>query len=228
MRFLQFYTYACVIFIISTSGYASSAKGPNLEAIKSVLAHGHWSDKREASLALGAMTDVEIPVKISLLLEAMETEIKQPSELKKLRGSGRATATESVKIHYRMALVKLGKDAIRYLDTAKNSTPAAQESHKRIVLILGQLGDYRAYPEVIDILKSDPDGYLRKEAAMALRTIGSKADFNILVQSLEDPFFVNGSSDIIGLDCQGVNYPVRDEAATALRSLGLKKIKPTV
>lgn len=212
--------------IVFASTHIQEAKGgrkpfDNVNQIKKILETGHWGEKREAARDLGKMEGIEPEEKVDILLKALEKEILHPASKRHARGTGYATITESLKIHYMLGLKDIGASVIPIL---QEKLPTMQgELKKKIQITLGYLGNKNVYSDMADLLSYDKDGYIRAGAARALGDIGNKEAIPLLLKALHDPFAVPSGIDIIipGLDTS-ITYPVRTNAASALRGLGIK------
>jgi len=88
----------------------------------------------------------------------------------------------------------------------------------RLVVALGLVGDREASPRLIQIVGVSQHGFLRALAARALGDLEEIASISTLKKALKDPFSQMASNSLQG---QFTSYPVREEAAGALRRLGL-------
>jgi HEAT repeat protein len=137
--------------------------------------------------------------------------------------SSYATKTEFAKRQYQFALQDIGQQAIGTL--RQELKAAGGELRKRIAVTLDSLGDDRVYETLIDILSNRTnDGYLRSMAAVALGKLGNRKAVESLKVALNDPFSVTYSTDVAvpGKGTQRITYPVRSNAASALRDLGVE------
>lgn len=193
----------------------------NVNQIKKILETGHWGNKREAARDLGKMGGVEPEKKVDILLEALEKEIQHPTSNRHARGSGYATITESLKIHYMLGLTDIGAPAIPYLNQILQDSQG--EKKWRLEIVLARLGRKDLYPNIVNMLLHEKNGYIRAMAARTLGDIGNKDAIPFLLKALHDPFAVPSGSDVFvpGMDTS-ITYPVRDNAAGALRGFGIK------
>jgi len=214
-----------IILILTPIAVQGSERGrkpfDNVNQIKKILETGHWGEKRLAARDLGKMEGIEPEEKIDILLKALEKEIQHPAFNKHVRGTGYATITESLKIHYMLGIEDIGASIIPILQEKLQT--AQGELRKRIQITLGSLGNKDVYLDVLDILLYEKNGYIRAMAARTLGDIGNEEAIPLLLKALHDPFAVPSGVDIIipGLDTS-ITYPVRTNAAGALRGFGIK------
>jgi hypothetical protein len=92
-------------------------------------------------------------------------------------------------------------------------------------ITMGLAGQDNYFNEIMKLLESDPDPYIREYAAFALREIGRKECIGLLENALKDTFYVEetfetAAGDVIVLGRK--KYYVREAASKALRRLGVK------
>jgi len=81
-------------------------------------------------------------------------------------------------------LVSLGQDAVPAL--LRTLPTSSQEVTPLIIEVLGQIGDSRAVPDLVELLKHSPFSAVRISAAEALGEIGSEDTVMPLVDALHD------------------------------------------
>jgi hypothetical protein len=96
--------------------------------------------------------------------------------------------------------------------------------HDRLILVIGHTGDRLVVPQLIDILKTSPEGYLRSEAAMALYDTQDRFSIPALKHALETDTYARFRTGSCFEPCtltESIYSPVRDAAARALKRMGV-------
>ena len=93
------------------------------------------------------------------------------------------------------------------------------EVGKWFQITIGLAGQDTYFDEIMKLLESDPDPYIREYAAFALREIGRKECIGLLERALKDTFYVEVTPKTVPGDVRapfGKDYLVRRAAADAL------------
>jgi len=168
---------------------------------------------------LGKDSNIPTQVKVDTILNALKREIEKPTMTEFPEGSY-APGTEYLKMQYEFAIEDLGKSAIpeikRQLEEAKG------EFREWLLITLGALGDVEFFSQIVEILESSKDGFIRSFAARSLGILGNKQAISALKKALEDPFFTISSTCLRSEDPEfNKIYPVREEASNALKKMGI-------
>ncbi len=206
---------------VSDSAYAQMSEpevaANQLRSITDYHARGHQT----RSLAKNKSIPVHTRVKIQILMLAKELE--EPTSHERIHG-GIASITEYLQGQYIRALADIGSEAIPFLrqhlqvlEKAKKKTRVLES--QCTLLSLGLLKADRVRPHIEEILLKDKDGMQRALAAYVLDKMEDKAAIPALIKALRDDFHVKHKR----YDGQLIDYyPVREQAAGALRKLGVK------
>lgn len=183
--------------------------------IQQSLAHQDWNRRLDAAWQLGDRQDIPAPARLTLLLDALEREINQPTLGPAPRGTYLST-TEWLRYVYTRALGKLAPQALETLRQAVNQQTG--EVRARAVLALGYAGQRDAIPELQALLRTSTVGDVRSDAAYLLGELEAHEAIPDLRQAALDTYLV----DVDNLDGGATElYPVRVSAMKALEELGL-------
>ncbi|MFQ5729857.1 MAG: HEAT repeat domain-containing protein [Waddliaceae bacterium] len=121
----------------------------------------------------------------------------------------------------------LAKSSLDVLDKIKRlvQTNVGDNTTKWLRIIIGFAGQGTYYNEIMKLLETDPDPYIREYAAFSLGKIGRKESIGLLEKALKDSFYVEetfetAAGDIVVLGMK--HYVVREAAVHALIDLGVK------
>ncbi|MCJ7736731.1 MAG: HEAT repeat domain-containing protein, partial [Anaerolineae bacterium] len=113
------------------------------------------------------------------------------------------------------ALSELGPAAISALREAADG--ASGEVREHILVALVYAGDREAVPHTRELVTQASSPAVRMDAARALGQAGDLEAIPQLAAALQDSYVVTGEDDLGAYTM----YPVREQAAAALRALGV-------
>ncbi len=187
---------------------------PNAEDLAQDLQGGDMAQRLAVASRLPDRGDVPLEARVGYLVEALDREIIEPTG-----GSAPANsylpASSLLKLHLTRALTELGPDAIPELRKAAADASGELQSH--LLIALAYLGDQQAVPQVRDLVTGASDPTVRMDAARALGQAGDADAIPQLETALQDDYVVTGTGDLGPYTL----YPVREQAAGALRALGM-------
>lgn len=116
------------------------------------------------------------------------------------------------------------RTAVREWAKAALSSETDKGLRDRLTLVIAHTGDKSVVPQVIEILRSHPEGHMRTEAAMALYDTKDASSIPALRQALAADTYARvrtgGSPGSRPSPNEAVYSPVRNAAAIALQLLG--------
>ncbi len=206
--------------LLLSSGCESQA--PNEGAPEDPIAQ---LDHESAALRLAAYKmvadDPEIPMekRIGLLARALAKEVAR-SDSARWEGSY-LSRTDLVRIQSTRILGELATANPELLrERWRQASGAAGE---RLALALAYAGDKTPIPEIRRLLQQSDDPIVRMDAARALGILGASDAIPDLIAALQDPYTAH-TKDHLG---DTAIQPVREQAAGALRRLGVRISRDT-
>lgn len=188
-----------------------------------------WYIRTDTARALSKAKGIATATKVSLILDAMKEICEKPMAIEEIKGEGMSMPlTEHIKSLYRSAILNMGDSAI--LPLKEKIGKEKNEFGKNLIVTIGLLGEQSVYHDLMDIATNDENVWLRASAIGGLGAIRDKEAIPFLKKALSDNSKVAIKTDVITpntykdengyfyYDC----YPVRQEAASALRKLGVK------
>ena len=119
------------------------------------------------------------------------------------------------RLHFTRALTELGPEAVPALSEAVDD--ASGETREHLLIALTYAGDRDVLPEARALVTQAADPVVRMDVARALGKAGDQDAVAQLEAALQDPYVVT-AEDHLGTY---TIYPVREQAAAALRALGV-------
>ncbi len=202
-------------------------------ALVAALNDRRWSNRWRAAEGLGKIGD---PSEIDPLLARLRTEVRWEKEDEQ-SASGAAKHYQGQRVmgsvtvpEFTQCRMALGiRDILR-----RGSVPGASEAKLKVLSmmsdpsleyrvgawmawILGQLGDKRAVPVLIDVLGNEPSGGLRALSARTLGDLGAREAIPALRAALDDPYVTPDQKHSRPDERQ--SRRVRDEAARAIKKI---------
>lgn len=183
------------------------------------LGSSDWDVKCKVADSLSRLKGISITEKLDIISGVLTNECIAPTSMEFDEGSY-APITEIIKIHYMKLLMEIGKSNVTYLKELLKKIKN-NETKNRIIIILSKLGE-DVEEDLIKILNSK-NGWLRASAVRSLGERKSRKAIGLLKELLNDEFYVIPSkTDVIVPRKEKKIYPVREEAWSALLSLGIK------
>jgi HEAT repeat protein len=194
---------------------ATATATPDAADLAKALSSDDWQQRLAAAQLLPTRSDIAAPERANMLLAAVATEAYQPIEAE-APGGAYLSASGLLRLSYARSLGSLGQDAIATLREAAGSDVTGVR--ERAVLALGYAGDREALPQLRDLLAQSDDGDVRMLAAFLLGELQDRDAIPALQEALTDGYSVYYEGDG---DVSLTLYPVREQAAGALRKLGV-------
>lgn len=197
----------------------------SVPAFEKSLQNENAMQRAKAAHEIMRSKEISMNTKAKLLLRALKNEHLTPQADTTNTMTGYLTTTEYLKTQYVLALKGLGKDVVPILK--ENYGKENGEMKEELVVLLGYLGDAEVYNEIVDVVRKTQNPYTKAKAIRALSGLGvGSNDLIILyIDALKDDFYVRVRSDKRrppDLDFMNIYYPVREEAFSALRILGVQ------
>lgn len=189
--------------------------------IPAMLRDSSWQTRLGAAHALRTMSALSVPRRAVLLAEALDREAGAPVSGPPFTGSY-LPLRSMVRLQYLAVLESLGEPATGAVRGA--SAPATSAGREWRALAVSATGDKSSAPRLRELLAS-ADPAVRMTAARYLGYLEDGAAIPALQRALADPFAGTSVSDMpqgSGIGTPGGFHPVREQAARALRVLGVK------
>jgi len=220
------FVFFAILLLIGNA--TSQSLGDETKRVIADLKFGNWIKKGESAEKIAEMTGIPIEERLQLLFEVLEEECRVKTSDKKPEGSYK-TISVYLKDQYTYAIAVAGIEdptlILRHLDKAEG------EFKNRLTLSLGllKIKDNAITSGIIQLAKSSQDGYIRTMAIRVLSEWKDKKLIPIFNEGLNDNFKIKIKTDLINTNTvKGKDgyyykeyYPVRNEAATALKKLGI-------
>ena len=201
------------------------------------LQEGNLFTAPRAGRILGKMKKVDPTVRAQACISALKNEVSRESDVntpQELLPSSYATEAQYKIRQYIFALEDIGAPAIPFIsDALRNINAGSYKEYLTICLCLAG-GKKTPSPEVeseiVNLAKSSSNGYIRALGIRVLSEWEDKTLVPMLKDALNDDFKVVVKPDKVSPDMRkGADgcyyfdyYPVRGEAYSALRKLGIK------
>lgn len=189
--------------------------------VRSTLGEGNWSTRSKIVRALGKNRLTGADVLVPIVADSLEDVVENSGPDLRVDGSYLSTA-EYTKRQHEFSLEDLGPASVPLL--RERLSVANGEVRQRLAIALAGLGDDKQADMLIRMLDESADGNLRACAARSLGRLGRKEAIPALKRRLTDDFVVEYSTDVSipGAGTLRRIFPVRDEAASSLRQMGLQ------
>lgn len=217
----------CVFIIFTNIGLAADSpdkdKGKQILNFEKGLKSENLRERIETAKKI-AKSELDKETKAKLVLDALREEHLNPKSNELERWTGYYTRTEALKNGYILALKDMGKSIVPLLmETYKEEKGELRE---KIVIILGYIGDAVVFNDLLEIISKTKNHYTKAQAIRALSDsgLGGREFIALYKEALKDDFYVRPKSDLIfppEQDYLNVYYPVREEAFSALKKLGV-------
>jgi HEAT repeat protein len=191
---------------------------PSASALASTLHDSSWQARLAAVNALRDRSDIPAPQRTELLLAALSREIAQPTESLPFPGSYLPSAS-IFRLQILRVLEGLGPDGVPVARQAAEG--ASGETREWILLAQAGVGDLQSSLPLGQLLRTSQDGTVRMTAARLLGRLGDRAAVPGLKAALQDPFTATTADDDTDVPPHSF-YPVREQAAGALKALGVR------
>lgn len=199
-------------------------KKPIIERFKADFKSMNLGDRVRAAKKIAKSEEIGLETRVQLLLDALKEEHSEPQSSELEQWTGYSTVTEYLKNTYILALKDMGKGIVSILkDDYKEEKGELKE---KLTIVLGYLGDTAVHTELIVIIKKTKNPYTKSQAIRVSSDLGmgGKELIALYKEALKDDFYVRPKSDLIlppEQDYLNAYYPVREEAFSALRKLGV-------
>jgi HEAT repeat protein len=196
---------------------AQPGRPPDAAALATLMRDTSWRVRLSAANSLGARADIPPERRAELLLEALAREVARPTGAAPLPGSY-VPMTSLIRLQYLRVIGDLGTGATAVARASIRRTTG--EAREWAILALGEAGAREAVPQLREVLRTSRHGEVRMTAARLLGALQAREAIPELRAALTDPFTATVSSDAHG-GPRSPFYPVRGQAASALKKLGL-------
>lgn len=188
------------------------------DSTEQMLRDTSWEQRAATAWGLTDRSDIPAGRRAVLLLEVLEREITSPSKGPTIAGSY-LPLTSFLRLHYLHALETLGPDAREPVrEVYKKSQGNVREWYG---LALGATLAPDALPEIRGLLARSSDLAVRMTAARYLGWLKDRDAIPVLTAALRDTARATIVTDVVGRGPKRF-HPVREQAARALRELGLR------
>ncbi len=205
--------------VYATIPDSSQNKITDINLFRQNLSSSEWVERYGAASNICPLSQNDTISAINSLFDAIQNELDSPIS-KEMRSGSYSTISDMLKCQYVFALIRLGgAEALVLKLRAKNSTG---EFQNWLLLSLAFLKDRDAMSKIKSLLSEDCNGQLRAMAVRALASNKDPADTTLFKSLLADKYSVimRLDHDVPDGDFQQVIFPVRDQAAAALRGIG--------
>jgi HEAT repeat protein len=187
---------------------------PDAEALAQQLQEGDSTERLSAVWSLPERGDLSVETRAGLLVEGLEEELAAPAQDAPLKDSY-LPASALLRLHFTRVLSELGPEAIPALRAQLDGASGA--AREQLLVALAYAGDEDVLPQVRELVTQAADPVVRMDAARALGQAGDEDALPQLQAALADPYVVTAQDDLGTYTI----YPVREQAAGALRALGV-------
>jgi len=187
---------------------------PDAQTLAQQFQEGDSAQRLAAAWSLPGRDDLSLKTRAALLVEGLEGELAAPTEDAPLKDTY-LPASALVRLHYTRVLSELGPAAIPALRAQLDSASSGAREH--LLVALAYAGDGDVLPQVRELVTQAVDPIVRMDAARALGQAGDQDAVSQLQAALADPYVVTAVDDLGAYTI----YPVREQAAGALRALGM-------
>jgi HEAT repeat protein len=195
----------------------SAAQPPESRALAATLRDSSWQTRLAAVNALRDRSDLTVGERAELLLAGLAREVDRPTESFRLSG-GYLPPTSLFRLQFLRVLEGLGADAISPARQAGARAPS--DTREWMLLARAGVGDTEVLSQIRELLRTSRDGAVRMTAARLLGRLSDRSAIPDLKVALNDPF--KATTDASDMDLPPhFFYPVREQAAGALKALGL-------
>lgn len=193
-------------------------KPPDPSAIPELVRDTSWRTRLSAASALAEHPEIPAKRRAEMVLDALTQEVAMPAPAPPPAGSY-LPLTGVIRLHYVHMIEDLGADAADPARTAmgQESGPAREWAS----IAFGASGAKDATPILRELLRSSSEADVRMSAAYFLGRLGDRSAVDDLKRALSDPATAQVNSKDSGRP-RRTFYPVREQAAGALKNLGLK------
>ena len=193
----------------------------DLRDLEAALTDPDWAIRTRAARSLGVADEIDVRLRLSVLLDALEEECERPFS-HEIPQEASGPITEGLKAHYALGVKEIGDAVVPLI--RERYAQAEGEFKVRLLVILGSLGDKTTTNDLLDVLRNAEDAYLRAQTIRALESLGPTPDIvRALVEALEDEFWVIPNTDLDFPDPEYKKmYVVRKRAFTTLSHFGIE------
>jgi hypothetical protein len=210
-----------LIIFYGNTGIAQKSKSRefnSIDELETMIKSPSWEDRLFAAQNFFSIPQIDTMKATEILVDGIVLEAAQPSSLE---FPPRSYLNNSERIIRKLIfnLVDLGPSIFDTLDSYVDDLSG--ESRAWILIVFGLLKDPSAHQEIREILLKHPNPNLRSMAGRALYEYADTADIAALKEALTDDYNLTISScTSVSGDLYEIVYPVRQEAASALRRMG--------
>jgi HEAT repeat protein len=181
-----------------------------------MLRDSSWRTRLAAANSLRTMGQLSVPRRAALLAEAIDREAAAPTSGPPFAGSY-LPLSSVLRLQYLGLLEELGAPAADAVGSA--AAPVSPAGREWRTLAVAATGDPKGAPVIRELLASS-DPAVRMTAARYLGYLRDRDAIPALRRALTDPFTATAVEDAPGRR-HAPFYPVRQQAARALRVLGV-------
>jgi HEAT repeat protein len=197
---------------------AKAAHQPDATELAAILRDSSWQARLGAVNSLGGRRDLPAARRAELLLAGLKREIARPTDSLRFPG-GYLASSSTFRLQFMRVIEGLGSDAIGPARSAAEESSA--EAREWMLLARAGAGDADAVTSLRELLKSSRSGAVRMTAARLLGRFRDRSAIPELRTALGDPFAAPADQSDLRTR-SSFFYPVREQAAGALRALGVK------
>ncbi len=190
---------------------------PDAAGLAGILRDSSWQARLGAVNSLPGRRDIPTARRAELLLAGLEREIARPTDSLRFPG-GYLPSSSTFRLQFMRVIESLGPDAIGPTRTAAERS--SLEAREWMLLARAGAGDVDAAPSLRELLKNSRSPAVRMTAARLLGRLGDRSAIPELRTALGDPFTAAADQSDLRLQPSSF-YPVREQAAGALRMLGV-------
>lgn len=190
---------------------------PDVSALQVMVRSTDWRVRRRAAGSLAERRDLPPERRAELLLDVLEQEVATPAKGPPPAGSY-LPLTGVMRLHYVHLVGDLGGPATGPARAAVRD--ASGERREWTTIALGATGAKEAVPGLRELLRGSRHTDVRMSAAYFLGELHDRSAVDDLKAALRDPGTARVVSDVSGAPDRAL-YPVREQAARALRTLGV-------
>jgi HEAT repeat protein len=190
---------------------------PDAADLAAILRDSSWQARLGAVNSLAGRRDIPAARRAELLLAGLEREIARPTDSLRFPG-GYLPSSSTFRLQFMRVIESLGPDAVGPARTAAERS--SLEAREWMLLARAGAGDVDAAPSLRELLKNSRSPTVRMTAARLLGRLGDRSAIPELRTALADPFTAVADQSDLRIQSSSF-YPVREQAAGALRSLGI-------